>query len=359
MDRLMSHDNHRLSVSSLHPFSSSLPFMKIFRSFSHLTPSFFKPRHAATMTMALLALALSADSRACSVCGCSLSSDWAAQGIATQPGFETGVRFEYFDQTNLRRGTRSADTGSLTLPSEEEIQQRTLNRNTWLDLDYVFNSKWSVSAQLPYYDRFHTTIAEGDTDISTSHAHGLGDLRILGRWRKSGLTHSFSVQFGLKLPTGRFDQNFADGPQAGELLDRGLQLGTGTTDLLAGVSYFSRPATEVGCFTQVVLSQPLASRENFLPSASVGFNTGVRWLNTSRFTPQLQLNVRWESREHGAEADVANSGATLAYLSPGITAEIGRDSTASVFVQLPVYQNVNGLQLEPRWLLSVGLRRRF
>jgi len=25
-------------------------------------------------------------------------------------------------------------------------------------------------------------------------------------------------------------------------------------------------------------------------------------------------------------------------------------------VQLPVYQHVNGLQLEPRWLLSVGVR---
>jgi hypothetical protein len=105
-----------------------------------------------------------------------------------------------------------------------------------------------------------------------------------------------------------------------------------------------------------MLDQPLAARANFIPSTSVNLSGGVRWLNTSRFTPQLQLNVKTEAREHGAAADTANSGGTLAYLSPGVTAELTDKSNAFVFVQLPVYQRVNGLQLEPRWLLSTGLR---
>ena len=79
-------------------------------------------------------------------------------------------------------------------------------------------------------------------------------------------------------------------------------------------------------------------------------------MNPSRFTPQLQLNIKTESREHGAQADAANSGGTLAYLSPGLTAELTPNAHGFVFVQLPVYQRVNGLQLEPRWLLSVGVR---
>jgi hypothetical protein len=84
----------------------------------------------------------------------------------------------------------------------------------------------------------------------------------------------------------------------------------------------------------------------------------VRWLNSSRLTPQLQLNVKTETREHGAQADTANSGGTIAELSAGLTAELGPHASAFVFVQLPVYQRVNGLQLEPRWLLSVGFRWR-
>jgi len=105
-----------------------------------------------------------------------------------------------------------------------------------------------------------------------------------------------------------------------------------------------------------MLDQSLGARADFIPSTSVNFSGGVRWLNTSRFTPQLQLNLKTETREHGAAADTANSGGTLAYLSPGLTAELTDKSKAFVFVQLPVYQRVNGLQLELRWLFSTGLR---
>ena len=72
------------------------------------------------------------------------------------------------------------------------------------------------------------------------------------------------------------------------------------------------------------------------------------------FVPQLQVNVRAEKRESGVNADVANSGATLAYLSPGFTLNLSRRFAAYAFVQVPVWQRVNGLQLEPRWSLSAG-----
>jgi hypothetical protein len=295
----------------------------------------------------------------CSVCGCSLSSDWAAQGYGMMPGLQAGMRFEYYRQSDLRSGTRSADRARFTFPNDDEIQRSTLNRNTWLDLDYVVDSSWGVTLQLPYYDRFHSTIAAGDTAVSTSQASGLGDPRLLGRYQHSGLRHSYSLQLGLKLPTGRFDENFASGPQAGAQLDRGLQLGTGTTDVLAGASWFTRPFDSVGCFAQIMLDQPLAARDGFRPGTSLALNGGVRFLTTGWLTPQVQLNIRWDRRETGVNADVANSGDTMVYFSPGVTAELANRLHAYASVQLPVYQRVNGLQLEPRWLLSVGLRYGF
>ncbi len=319
-----------------------------------MSPAFpFRPFLLLSFTAFLLAAPATS---ACSTCGCSLSSDWAAQGFTMRPGFEAGLRYEYFDQTDLRSGTSSVNRAGLTFPAAEEIQQRTRNRNTWLDLNYGLNTSWAIATSFPYHDRFHTTIAEGDSEISSSQASGLGDVRILARYQRPHSRRSFSIQFGFKLPTGRFDQNFADGPQAGEKLDRGLQLGTGTTDLLAGVSWFGRPSVNLGCFTSVMVDQPLAARAGFLPSATITLSSGVRWLNSSRLTPQLQLNLKAEGREHGSEADVANSGGTLAYLSPGVTMELTGRSSAFVFVQLPVYQRVNGLQLEPRWLFSTGCR---
>ncbi|HTJ77404.1 MAG TPA: hypothetical protein VL357_00245 [Rariglobus sp.] len=293
----------------------------------------------------------------CSVCGCSLSSDWALQGYRDKPGLQVDVRYEYYEQNDLRSGTHSVDTGSIALPAGDEIQLSTLNRNVWLGLDYAFNSKWGVSAQLPYYDRSHSTIAAGDTAVSTSHADGIGDLRLLGRYQFAhDMRGGWGVQFGLKLPTGGFHQTFDGGPQAGAGLDRGLQLGTGTTDALLGLAYFGRPTVNIGWFAQALLQRPLDEREDFRPSTSLGVNGGVRWLNTSRFTPELQVNVRFDGREGGVQGDYDNSGDTLVNLNPGVTVDLSNDLDAFVFVQVPVYQKVKGLQLEPEWLLSLGVR---
>ena len=320
----------------------------------------FSPRYSRVFVQ-LLAIALAVAAGAatgfgCSVCGCSLSSDWAAQGYSMMPGLQAAVRYEYFEQSDLRSGTQGADRATFSFPNDQEIQQSTLNRNAWLDLDYVGSPAWGVMVQLPWYDRFHSTVAASDTAVSASRASGLGDVRLLGRYQHFGVHDSYGLQFGLKLPTGRIGQDFATGPQAGAPLDRGLQLGTGTTDVLAGASYFTRPRDFLGCFVQAMLDQPLAAKDGFRPAASLALNGGVRYLNPGWLTPQVQLNVRWDGRESGINSDRANSGGTMIYVSPGLTADLGRRLHAFTFVQLPLYQRVNGLQLEPRWLLSLGFR---
>lgn len=294
----------------------------------------------------------------CSVCGCSLSSDWAAQGYGMAPGLEGFVNYQYYNQDNLRTGTGNADKSLYPLPNDQEIQQDTLTRSETLGIDYVASPNWGLELQLPSYDRYHATIAPGDTAISESHADGVGDLRLIGRYQVFNPKRSFGFQFGLKLPTGEFNQDFATGPQAGTLVDRGLQLGTGTTDALLGASYFSRPSTYVGVFAQATVQTPLAARDAFLPSSTLNVNVGVRYLNTSIVTPMLQGNARWDSREHGELGDRDNSGDAAFYLSPGATVQLGAQQSLFAFVQLPVLQRVNGLQLDPRWLLSVGYRFR-
>jgi hypothetical protein len=141
-------------------------------------------------------------------------------------------------------------------------------------------------------------------------------------------------------------------------VDRGLQPGTGTTDLLLGVFKFGDLGGAWGYFAQAMAQLPLGQREGFKPGRGLNVNTGLRYA-AGRVTPQLQLNARIEDRESGPQADVANSGATLIYLSPGATVNLGRGLQAYAFVQVPVHQRVNGLQLEPRSSVSVGLHVAF
>ncbi|HEY1392099.1 MAG TPA: TonB-dependent receptor, partial [Methylibium sp.] len=63
--------------------------------------------------------------------------------------------------------------------------------------------------------------------------------------------------------------------------------------------------------------------------------------------------------ETGANADTANSGATLVYLSPGATVLLTDKWQLYGFVQLPIYQRVNGLQLETKTSFSLGTRVAF
>jgi hypothetical protein len=298
---------------------------------------------------------------ACSSCGCTLNSDWSSQGYTTQSGFNLDLRYDYFDQDELRSGTHAANRADYPLPNEQEIQQHTLNRNLTATADWSPSRIFGVSVLLPYFDRSHSTVAAGDSEVSTSQSRGLGDARIVARYQGFEADLSRGVQIGLKLPTGRIDDTFSAGPQAGQPLDRGLQLGTGTTDLLIGGYAVGALGTDVYYFANVLLQQPLASRDGFRPGTGVNMTIGLRYTAPlpAGLVPQLQLNARIEQRESGVNADVDNSGASLFYLSPGLGFQLSTHVDGFAFVQLPVYQRVNGLQLEPRVVGSVGFHYRF
>jgi len=309
--------------------------------------------------ISFLLLAAAPMAQACGACGCTLNSDWASQGYSVQPGFRLDLRYDYFNQDQLRTGTSSVDRGIFSYPNGQEIQQKTLNRNVTLTLDYTPSPDWGVTLVLPTYNRYHATIAAGDTEPSFSQGNGLGDVRVLGRYQGFSDEHSFGVQFGLKLPTGNTQQTFNAGAQSGMPVDAGLQLGTGTTDLLLGCYAFGDLAPDWDCFGQVLVQKPTAEKNGFKPGDGVNATFGVRYSGFQGVTPHLQLNVRAEGRESGANADVANSGATLAYLSPGLTFNVRPGFQVYAFAQVPLAQRVNGLQLEPRSSLSMGLHWSF
>lgn len=295
---------------------------------------------------------------ACSSCGCTLNSDWASQGYAVGSGLRVDLRYDYFNQSDLRSGTESVDRASLEIPNEREIQNTTVNRNTTLGVDYSPNRAWGFNVQLPYFDRYHNTIAEGDTALSYSQSSSMGDVRVTGRYQGFSPDASFGVLFGVKLATGRTDVNFYAGPQAGQPLDRGLQPGTGSTDALIGLYKFGNFSSSFGYFAQATVQQPVSHDSEFKPGMGLNVTAGVRYTEWQNITPQAQINIRAEKRETGSEADTPNSGATLAYFSPGLTLRINAHWHGFAFFQVPIYQRVNGFQLEPERLFSIGLQYR-
>ena len=320
----------------------------------------FSLHHAARAVAALLLAAASADTLACSACGCTLNADWATQGLTSRTGWTADLRVDWFDQDDLRGGTGRVDRHALEIPNDEEIQQHTINRNTTLTLDRGFSSDWGVTLTLPWLSRSHTTIAEGDTDISHSRSNSLGDVRVLARYLGFSEAQDWGLQFGLKLPTGNsHGVNFDAGPQQGQMLDRGLQPGTGSTDLLLGAFKFGAIGESADWFGQALLQIPVAHDRAFKPGIGANLTAGVRYRGLGAVVPQAQFNSRIEKRETGDEADTPNSGATLVYFSPGATFAVSEKTSVYLFGQVPVYQRVNGMQLEPKWSVSAGVHAAF
>jgi len=288
----------------------------------------------------------------CATCGCSLSSDWETQGYSIVSGLKMDILYNFIDQTQLRHGT-----GSITqnqVPLGQELETFTRNNYITLGFDYDFNSDWGTSIQLPYVIRDHATLGNDHESPDSSGTSSLGDMRLLARYQGFLPGHNLGVELGIKLPTGAFDVPFRSSPQ--NLLDRGLQPGTGTTDLIAGIYYFDRFSPDWGYFATATVQTALDYRDQYKPGTAENLTFGVRYTGIERFVPQLQINGRLSNRDNGGQADIADTGGALIYLAPGVTFEVSRTVSVFTFVQVPVYQNVNGYQLAPRWTLSAGMR---
>jgi outer membrane receptor for monomeric catechols len=88
-------------------------------------------------------------------------------------------------------------------------------------------------------------------------------------------------------------------------------------------------------------------------------NLGVNYQGFDSWVPTLQLNVINKTADSGTAADTWATGGTLAYLTPGLLYRLTDKSQVYVNVQLPVYQNVNGIQLVPSYIASMGVRVHF
>ena len=328
---------------------------------------------------------------ACATCGCSLSTD-AAMGFSTDSGWRLSLQYDFIDQDQLRTGRHRVSESDVAAINnaggDQEVEHDTTNRYITLGMSYSPNADWNARLLVPYIDRGHSTYGSASNPLSADersgvNVTGLGDIRVVGTWQGLLPEKNLGFQLGIKLPTGDYGgpnadgtgiagkhpRRFTSGPisrndSPDNLVDTSLQPGTGSTDLIVGTFYHQPVSQNLDAFVNAQFQAAVANRlhqegEDFRPGNTATVSFGARYEANPEFVPQLQVNVYHKGADQGALADNPDSAGTVAYLSPGATLNLVHNLQAFGFVQLPVYSNLVGIQLAPRWTASAGLSYAF
>ncbi len=292
----------------------------------------------------------------CGSAFCSLMTDRYVQGSGEPHlGWSADLRLEAVTQKQLRSGTTDIDASQVS--GEEAIERRTRNLNLVATIGYGIDRDWSVAARVPVVrrDHLHDRIDEATGLPSTPQQWRftrLGDVQVIARRQfvVADAAASYALFGGMKLPTGSIDVTNADASRA----ERALQPGSGSIDLVLGLAGRRAIGPTDALIGQASWTQALTSREDYKPGRRVELSAGWSHAWSQGLGAVLQLNLRQRGRDGGAQAEPDNSGSTTLELSPGVTFGVGPASTLYAYVQLPLYQKVNGIQLVPRSALAVG-----
>jgi hypothetical protein len=296
----------------------------------------------------------------CGAAFCSVNSNWTSESALVDSGSSFDLRYEYIRQDQPRTGTDDIAVGQIPHHHDEVS---TVNRNLVASYSRSFAGGWGMSVVAPVVDRNHTHIHNhrGEQLIDRWSFTELGDVRVMGRYQlpltsDAANPGTVGVSFGVKLPTGQFDVANGDG----DVAERSLQPGSGTTDAIVGAYYHRKlPQMNSSWFAQAQYQRALKERDGFKPGAQFGADVGYRYAATEKLGLLAQLNAVVKRRDSGAEAEPDDSGSRSVFLSPGVSYAVADNMEVYAFYQHPVYQKVNGVQLTAPRALVIGISGRF
>ncbi len=282
------------------------------------------------------------------------------------PGWlQLGFSNEYINQDQIYVGSSKSFVGAL--PSHHDEVQ-TLNERTVFNIQYGITDGLGLDIHVPFIHREHSHIGhENGQDVwELWNFSGLGDMIVSAQYAVLVPSAEFqpylSFLIGIKLPTGVTRLKNAEGEEA----EVTIQPGTGSLDGLFGVNYrqtlFSVP-TISGAYSAlpiiVGISYQLSGKGTddyrFGNTLLVHLGTAYQFIN--RASVLLQVNGRFQGfADVGTTGEFReNTGGTWIFISPGLSGQLTDVFSAYTYVQIPLYQNVHGIQQTAKFNLQFGL----
>ena len=300
-----------------------------------------------TGLLALLLIISPGRLHACA-CGCGVFDTGTLWNFPTGPGGMVYSEFAFSSQSH---------NWSNLGPSAAANNDDKLIQTSWIigGFQYFWNSDWGVELQVPTASRIFAHASDDGLSTVNNNWYTLGDMRLIGYYTGLLKNMNTGLQFGLKLPTGTWNQ-------AG--VDRDTQIGTGSTDLLLG--YYTHhhivPDSDFNWFAQSMFDLPMVTQAGYRPGVELDSALGVYvdgiHFGKVQIQPIAQMLVSNRASDQGLNANPQNSGYQRVLLSPGFQIDI-HPIRIYADAELPVLQSVVGQQLTSQCMVKLNVSYMF
>jgi Putative MetA-pathway of phenol degradation len=309
----------------------------------------------ASLVCALLALAGGAHAGSCSMDGCPMD----VRGHDSGQRFSVDLSYLHVDEN--QRFVGSHEVGGTTLFSDHVVERLNRSTSTILTTRAQITERVSLSATLPWVDREHQHDILHHVGLYLPYAwnySGLGDAALVGS--VTPWSNRFSVQGGVKLPTGRRHVDAILGLEP----EPSVRPGSGSTDWLGGIQLHHSTALHSlrGEQVDVPLTLGVAGRVNgrgtdgYRSGNELSLNLAAGYPIVPALSLLAQVSTRWQKGDDTGQPGVAahETGGTSVLATPGLRLHLGGSLAAYGYYQFRLYQRVNSAQLVSPSHLTFG-----
>lgn len=238
---------------------------------------------------------------------------------------------------------------------------------------YAPSDRFTVMAMLPLVKKNMDHVTRMGARFTT-RSEGLGDIRLSGLYVLSASDrHQVHLNAGISLPTGDIDEKDDTPAMANAQLPYPMQLGSGSWDLLPGITYTGNDQSFIwGAQAQATIrlndndnDYRLGNRLELTAWGGKKFTQtwtgsvrlkGMVWGDIDGKDPKLNPMVvptADTNLQGGKRVDLL---AGLNFYSPN---GVARGHRLAIEAGTPVYENLDGPQMRTRWLLTAGWQYAF
>ena len=286
--------------------------------------------------------------------------------------FMISYRYMFMSMDGNRDGTDDLSIDDVLADFMVSPEDMTMEMHM-IGVMYAPSNDLTLMAMFPFVSKEMDHVTRMDTRFTTNSG-GLGDIKLSGLYQILDRDRqTIHLNLGFSVPTGSIDER--DDTPAGDdvILPYPMQIGSGTVDLRPGITYLGQSDNwSWGAQANTVLR---------LGENDRGYSVGNRYQLTGwtarKLNDNLSLSLRLdgETRENYDGADSALNPAVIPTADPDLRGGTRLDLGLGLNVyfpegflpggrlatefEFPIYQSLDGPQLETDWQFTIGIQSAF